>query len=137
MLKFPYFDHMMQRSDSLEKTLMLAKAGGGGDDRGWDGWMASLTRWTRVWANSRSWCWTGKPGVLQSWGHKESDMTEWLIWTEVKQHKPLYLAEVIRSSISVFQMYCLTHVPYIIKPTVVSVHFDIQHLIILIILSEI
>ena len=44
------------------------KAGGGGDDRGWDGWMASLTRWTWVWVSSRSWWWTGKPGVLQSLG---------------------------------------------------------------------
>ena len=40
------------------------KAGGEGDDRGWDGWMASSTRWTWVWASSRSWWWTGKPGVL-------------------------------------------------------------------------
>ena len=43
-------------------------AGGEGDDRGWDGWMASPTRWTWVWVNSRSWWWTGKPGVLQSMG---------------------------------------------------------------------
>ena len=42
------------------------KAGGEGGDRGWDGWMASLTRWTWVWASSRSWWWTGRPGVLQS-----------------------------------------------------------------------
>ena len=38
-------------------------AGGGGDDRGWDGWMASPTRWTWVWVNSWSWWWTGRPGV--------------------------------------------------------------------------
>ena len=44
------------------------KAGGEGDDRGWDGWMASPTQWTWVWASSRSWWWTGKPGVLQSMG---------------------------------------------------------------------
>ena len=44
------------------------KVGGEGDDRGWDGWMASLTWWTWVWANSGSWWWTGKPGVLQSMG---------------------------------------------------------------------
>ena len=44
------------------------KAGGEGDDRGWNGWMASLTQWTWVWAGSRSWWWTGKPGVLQSMG---------------------------------------------------------------------
>ena len=40
-------------------------AGGKGDDRGWDGWMASLTRWTWVWVNSRSWWWTGRPGMLR------------------------------------------------------------------------
>ena len=44
------------------------KAGGEKDDRRWDGWMASPTRWTWVWVNSRSWWWTGKPGVLQSMG---------------------------------------------------------------------
>ena len=44
------------------------KAGGEGDDRGWDGWMASLTQWTWVWVNSRSWWWAGRPGVLQSTG---------------------------------------------------------------------
>ena len=44
------------------------KVGGEGDDRGWDGWMASLTQWTWVWVNSRSLWWTGKPGMLQSMG---------------------------------------------------------------------
>ena len=44
------------------------KAGGEGDDRGWDSWMASLTQWTWVWASSGSWWWTGKPGMLQSMG---------------------------------------------------------------------
>ena len=58
------------------------EARGEGDDRGWDGWMASLTQWTWVWVNSRSWWWTGKPGVLQSMGCKESDMTEQLNWTQ-------------------------------------------------------
>ena len=42
------------------------KVGEEGDHRGWDGCMASLTRWTWVWVSSRSWWWTGKPGVLQS-----------------------------------------------------------------------
>ena len=40
------------------------RAWGEGDDRGWDGWMASLTQWTWVWVDSRSWWWTGRPGVL-------------------------------------------------------------------------
>ena len=44
------------------------KAGGEGDDRGWDGWMASLTQRTWVWVNSRSWWWTGRPGMLQFMG---------------------------------------------------------------------
>ena len=51
-------------------------AGGEGDDRGWDGWMASLTQWTWVWVNSRSWWWTGRPGMLQFMGRKGSDMTK-------------------------------------------------------------
>ena len=38
------------------------------DDQGWDGWMASLTQWTRVWVNSRSWWWTGRPGMLRFMG---------------------------------------------------------------------
>ena len=41
---------------------------GKGDNRGWDGWMASPTCWTWVWVSSRSWWWTGRPGMLQSMG---------------------------------------------------------------------
>ena len=44
------------------------KAGGEGDNRGWDGWMASLTQWTWVLVSCRSWWWTGRPGVPQSMG---------------------------------------------------------------------
>ena len=44
------------------------KMGGERDDRGWDGWIASPTQWTWVWASSRSLWWTGRPGVLQSMG---------------------------------------------------------------------
>ena len=67
--KLQYSGHLKQRTDSLEKTLILGKIEGGrqrGFHTGWDGWMASLTQWTWVWASSRSWWWTGKPGVLQS-----------------------------------------------------------------------
>ena len=79
-----YFGHLLRRVDSLEMTLMLWGIGGRGegDDRGWDGWMASRTWWTWLWVNSRSWWWTGRPGVLDSWGRKELDTTEWLNWTE-------------------------------------------------------
>ena len=68
----------------------ILKARGEGDDRGWDRWMASPTQWTWVWISSRSWWWTRKPGMLQLMGHKESDMTEQLNWTEgldKKHHK--------------------------------------------------
>ena len=53
-LKLQYFGHLMQRADSLETPWCWERlrAGGEGDDRGWDGWMASLTQWTWVWANS-------------------------------------------------------------------------------------
>ena len=69
-LNLQYFDHLMWRTGSLEKTLMLGKIEGRrkGDDRGWDGWMASLTRWMWVWVNSGSWWWTGRPGVLRFMG---------------------------------------------------------------------
>ena len=56
-------------------------AGGEGDDRGWDGWMALPTRWTWVWVNSRSWWWTGRPDMLRFMWSKELDTTEWLNWT--------------------------------------------------------
>ena len=82
-LKLQYFGHLMRRTDSLEEMLMLGrlKAGGEEDDKGWDGWMASPTRWTWVWVNSGSWWRTGKPGVLWS-VQSESDMIEWLNWTD-------------------------------------------------------
>ena len=73
-LKLQYFGHLMWRTDSLEKTLMLGKIEGRkccppynrGDNRGWNGWMAWPTQWTWVWVNSGSWWWTGRPVVLQS-----------------------------------------------------------------------
>ena len=58
------------------------RARGEGDDRGWDGWMASPTQWTWVWVNSRSWWWTGRPGVLRSMG-SQRDTTEQMNWTEL------------------------------------------------------
>jgi len=67
-LELQSFGHLMQRTDSLEKTLMLGKieGRGEGDDRGWDVWMVYPTRWTWVWASYGSWWWTGKPDVLKS-----------------------------------------------------------------------
>ena len=66
------------------------KEGGEGDDRGWDGWMASPTRWTWVLVNSGSWWWTGRPGVLQFMGSKrvwhDWDWTE-RNWTDLHRWK--------------------------------------------------
>ena len=59
------------------------RAGGEGDDRGWDGWMASPTPWTWVWVNSGSWWGTGRPAVLQFMGSQRvgHDWVTELIWT--------------------------------------------------------
>ena len=84
-LKLQFFGHLMWRADSFDSSLpwcwerLRAREG---DDRGWDGWVASPTQWTWVWVNSGSWWWTGRPGVLRFWSHKELDTTERLNWTE-------------------------------------------------------
>ena len=85
MLKLQYFGHLMRRTDSLEKTLMLGEIGGRGegDNIGWDGWMTSLTRWTWVWASFGSWWWTGRPGVLSMGSQRvEHDWATELNWAE-------------------------------------------------------
>ena len=64
-----FFSHVLWRCN-------WSKTGGEGDDRGWDGWMSSLTRWTWVWASSGNWWRAGKPGVLQSMNCRVD--TEWL-----------------------------------------------------------
>ena len=87
MLKRQYFGHLMWRTDSLEKPWCWErlKAGGKGDNRGWDGWMASPSWWTWVWASSGSWWWTGKPDVLHSMvlkgiGHDWTTELNWEGW---------------------------------------------------------
>ena len=67
------------------------RAGGEGDDRGWDSWMASPTRWTWVWASFGSWWWTGRPGVFQSMGSQRAGhnwATE-VNWTETSSSDPI------------------------------------------------
>ena len=85
MLTFQYFGHLMQRANSWKSPLCWERLniGGEGEDRGWDGWMASLTQWIWVWACCRSWWWTGKPGVLQSRGSQRvgHDWASELNWT--------------------------------------------------------
>ena len=68
-LKLQYFGHLMWRVAHWKRLWCWERLGAGeGDDRGWDGWMASPTRWTWVWVDSGSWWWTGRPGVLQFMG---------------------------------------------------------------------
>ena len=67
-----------------------------GTDRGWDGWMASLTQWTWVWVDSGSWWWTGRPGVLQFMGSQRvgHDWATELNWTELREITGLLFAFV-------------------------------------------
>ena len=69
-LELQYFGQLTGRSDSLKRpwSWERLKVGGEGDDRGWDGWMASPNQWTWVWVNSGIWWWTERPGVLQFMG---------------------------------------------------------------------
>ena len=90
-LKLQYFGHLMGRVHSLEKLWCWEGlgAGGEGDDRGWDGWMASSTRRTWVWVNSGSWWRTGRSGVLRFMGSQSwtqlSDWTELIYsWRRIK-----------------------------------------------------
>jgi len=107
-LKLQYFSHLMRRVDSLQKTLMLGGIGGRRrrGDRGWDGQVASPTRWTWVWVNSRSWCWTGRPWVLQFMGSQrvgDNWATE-LNWT-------VYGVEKSWAWLSDFHVQDIVHIP--------------------------
>ena len=92
-LKFQYFGPLIQRTDWLERPWCWErlKAGGEGDDRGWDGLMASPTRWTWVWASSRSLWWTGRPGMLQSMGSQRvrHDWATELNWYIARRNHPV------------------------------------------------
>ena len=86
-LKLQYSGHLMQRTDSFERPWCWEwlKARGKGNNRGWDGWKASPTQWTWVWVSSRSWWWTGKPGILQSMGSQRvgHNWATELNWTDI------------------------------------------------------
>ena len=87
-LKLQYFGHLMRKSWLIGKDPDPGRIGGKGkgDDRGWDGWMASPSRWTWVWVNSGSWWWTGRPGVLQFMGSQRvrHDWVTEMNWSERK-----------------------------------------------------
>ena len=72
------------------------KAGGEGDDKGWDGWMASRTWRTWVWASSGSWWQTGKPGMLQSMGSQRvrHDWVTDLNWINIFEHIFKYYSKI-------------------------------------------
>ena len=106
-------------------------AGGEGDDRGWDGWMVSLTQWMWVWVNSGSWWWTGKPGMLrfmgsQRVGHDWATELNWLILVfassaklitlachslplkhETREHQPLTAS----ANVEILQIASSSHIP--------------------------
>ena len=93
-LKLQYFGHLMERTESLEKTLILGKIEGrrrrGRQRMGWlDG---ITTEWTWVWVNSGSWWWTGKSGTLQSMGSQRvgQDWVTGLNWTELNDKNDIW-----------------------------------------------
>ena len=88
-LKLQCFGHLMQKLTPWKNPWCWErlKAGGEGDDREWDGWMASPTQWTWVWASSRVGDGQGSLTCCSPWGCKESDMTEQLNWlTDALSH---------------------------------------------------
>ena len=98
-LKLQYFSHLMRRSDSLEKTLMLGKIESRRrrGDKGWESWMASPTQWTWVWATSGRWWRTRKPGSCstgsQRIGHD-------LVTEKQQQGKELKGCALVKSLVS-------------------------------------
>ena len=114
-LKLQYFGHLIWKADSLEKTLMLGKIEPGGEenDRGPNGWMASLIQWTWVWASSWRWWWTGRPGMLQSTGSQrvghdwETKQQHTHNVIRVVYHGPLRLKEERKKEPSLLNYKCL------------------------------
>ena len=107
-VKLQYFGHLTRTVDSLERLWCWERlrAGWEGDDRGWDGWMASPTQWTWVWVDSGSWWWTGKPGVHGA----PNSRTQLRNWTELnwnpgyKIRGPILLFPQFRSSLKTFKI---------------------------------
>ena len=85
------------------------RAGGEGGNRGWDGWMASLTQWTWVWVSSGNWWWTGRPGLLQSMGSQRvgHDWVAELNWTGKIPHASEQLSPCITTTEPVLWSPCV------------------------------
>ena len=90
-LKLQYLATWFEELTHLKRSWCWERlrAGGEGDNRGWDGWMVSLTQWTWIWVNSRSWWWTGRPGVLWFRGSQSvgRDWVNELNWTKVQSSR--------------------------------------------------
>ena len=139
-LKLQCFGHLMQRVDSLEKTLMLGGSGGrrkGGQQRMRWCWMASPTRWTWVWVNSRSLLVMSSDGqgglaCCNSWGRKGSDTTEWLNWmnwtesfllwtSDAENQKPLsndFCSHFTSEKVSALNLFLLMLSGYLLYPLI-------------------
>ena len=105
-LKLQYFGHFIEELTHWKRPWCWEGLGAGGEGggRGWDGWMASLTRWTWVCVNSGSWWLTGMPGVLQfTWSQRvwhdwatELNLTELSSWPEPQSAPGLDFADCIK-----------------------------------------
>ena len=101
-LKPQYFGHFKVRADSFERPWCWGrlKAGGEGDDKGWDGCMASSTWWTWVWVILGVGDGQGSLACCRQWGHKELDMIVWLNWTEASWVTPFTNIPPLRIQVS-------------------------------------
>jgi len=120
-LKLQYFGYLIRRADSMGKTLILGKIEGRRrrDDRGWDGWMASLTQWRWVWTNSGRWWRTGNPDMVQSMGSQKVGT-----WLSTEQHQPFVSRVICKYPLSIYRLLycsvygflCCTKALYLIVP---------------------
>ena len=116
-LKLQYFGHLMRRAHWKRPWCWEGFGAGGEGMTGWDGWMASLTRWTWVWVNSGSWWWTGIPGMLPSMGsHRVGhDWSDLAAAADILQsNKTLYLLWYIFSSVQSLICVRLFATPWIV-----------------------
>ena len=115
----PVLFHLMWRADSFEKPRCWERLKAWeGDNRGWDGWMASLTQWTWVWVSSGNWLWTGRPGVLWSMGSQRV-RHDW-----VTEQATIYCYACVHAKSPQF---CLTFCnPMDCSPPTSSVHVILQ-----------
>ena len=82
---------------------------GEGNNRRWDGWMATPTQWTWVWASTVSWWWQGSLVCCSPWGRKESDTTEQLNW-KLNFHHGYGIDDNVETTNNVWKTECMNHV---------------------------